>query len=321
MRPNVDIGWETHGAIKALADARYDGDLDRAYKEVLNRGLEYSALPAQERVSASDGMTVKFIPTEGAGDPVVFHKLLGRSPQLYSVGHGPYATLTVAELEERLATISRYAGVDVEGAAFGLRRAGGCWVGWGFGEFLAALADPLSRYQETEFTELAREEVGLVFSVGDAYVILRGRHLPDENQVGNIHVQVLAEGWPVRRDSALKAVVDELDAEFVNGSPLSERAQTGLEQASVVVEPLEFLTHIEDGKEWIHAIVIENPFRTGDLHTETPRVAEPQQAVMHLTSHELRDEAPSSRYQLEEYAIIDEDLVNLTLSGSRSRST
>lgn len=321
MRPNVDIGWETHGAIKELADARYDGDLDRAYKEVLDRGLEYSALPAQERLGAGDGANVEFIPTEGAGEPIVFHKLLGRSPQLYSVGNGPYATLTLEEFRERLSTISRYAGVDVEGAAFGLRRSGGCWVGWGFGDFLAALSDPLSRYQETEFTGLAHEEVGLVFSVGDTFVVLRGRHLPNDNQVGNVHIQVLAEGWPVRRDSSLKAVVDALDAEVVNGSALSERAQTGLKPASVVVEPLEFLTHIEDGREWTHAIVIENPFRTGKLQTDTPRVTEPNQAVMHLTSHELRDEAPSNRYHLEEYGVTDADIVNITLSGSWSRPT
>ena len=321
MRPNVDIGWETHGAIKELADARYDGDLDRAYKEVLDRGLEYSALPAQERLETGDGANVEFIPTDGAGDPIIFHKLLGRSPQLYSVGHGPYATLTVAELEERLSTISRYAGVDVEGAAFGLRRSGGCWVGWGFGDFLAALSDPLSRYQETEFTELAREEVGLVFSIGDAYIVLRGRHLPDDNQVGNVHVQVLAEGWPVRRDSALKAVVDELDAGFVNGSPLSERAQTGLKQASVAVESLEFLTHIEDGKEWTHAIVIENPFRTGKLDFDIPHAAEPNRVVMHLPSNELMDETLASDYQLKEYSITGTGIVNLTLSGSGSRPT
>ena len=44
MRPNIDIGWEIHGSVKAIADARYNGDLDLAYREVLNRGLTYSAL-------------------------------------------------------------------------------------------------------------------------------------------------------------------------------------------------------------------------------------------------------------------------------------
>ena len=134
-------GGRPTAAIKALADARYDGDLDRAYDEVLNRGLEYSALPTQERLTTGDGANVEFIPTEGAGEPVVFHKLLGRSSTLYSVGHGPHTTIKIEELTERLSTISRYAGVGVEGAAFGLRRPGGSWVGWGFGDFLAALSN------------------------------------------------------------------------------------------------------------------------------------------------------------------------------------
>lgn len=316
MRPNVDIGWENHGTIKAIADARYDGDLDRAYNEVLKRGLQYSAIPGEERMEAGDIANVRFIPTEQMGEPFVFHRYLGRSANLYSVGRGPYTTFETDEIREHLATISRYRKVGVEDAAFGLRRSGGSWIGWGFGDFIEALSRPVARYRDTGFEELSREEAGLVFGVGGDYVILRGRHLPEQDRLGNVHLTVLAEGQPVEVDSSLQAVLGEFDAQLANTTKLSESTYTGSIREASAVEPIEYLTHMEHGQEWAHGLVIENPFRTGELHHDNQTVADPEQVVMYLSDHELMDEVSSSRYQITDYGITIVGVTNITLSGT-----
>ena len=320
MRPNVDIGWEDHGAIKAIADARYGGDLDDAYTEVLKRGLKYSAIPGSERIEAGDAANIRFIPTEGEGNPFVFHRHLGRSTNLYSVGQGPYKTFEIDEIRERLATISRYENVGIENAAFGLRRSGGNWVGWGFGNFVEALSRPVDRYRDIDFDELSREEAGIVFNVGSDSVILRGRHLPEHNVLGNVHLKMLTEGWPMRLDSSSEAVLGEFGARVMNPTEFPERAHIGPVHETISVRPIGYLTHMEREREWVHGFMIENPFKSKELHHDDPTIGFPEYVALYLTDHKLRDEAPSSEYQIEEYGVNFGSVTNITLLGSWSQS-
>ena len=271
-------------------------------------------------METGDAANVRFIPTEGEGPPFVFHRYLGRSTNLYSVGHGPYKTFEIDEIRERLATISRYENVGVENAAFGLRRPSGSWVGWGFGDFVEALSRPVARYRDTDFDELSREEVGIVFNVSSDYVILRGRYLPEHNVLGNVHLKMLTEGWPVRLDSSSEAVLGEFDARVANVTEFPEHAHTGPIHETISVKPTEYLTHMEQGSEWVHGLVIENPFRSGELHHEDPTIEFPEHVAVYITDHELREEAPSSEYQIEEYGVTFGSVTNITLFGSWSRS-
>jgi hypothetical protein len=320
MRPNIDIGWEIHGSVKAIADARYNGDLDLAYREVLNRGLTYSAIPGNERIEAGEITNVQFIPTEGEGVPLVFHQFLGRSTDLYSVGHGPYKTFEIDEIREHLTTVSRYDGVGIENAAFGLRRPGGSWVGWGLGDFVEALSQPIKRYRDTDFDELSHEEAGVVFNVGNDHVILRGRHLPEDGLLGNVHIEILAEARPVRLDSSLEAVIDEFDAQIVNATELSDHAHTGPIHETISVDPIEYLTYMNQRKEWIYGFLIENPFRSEKLHHNDPDIKSPAYVAMYLSDHELMDEAHSSEYWVKEYSVTSSRVSNMTLFGTWSRS-
>ena len=98
--------------------------------------------------------------------------------------------------------------------------------------------------------------------------------------------------------------------------PLTERAQTGLRQEVFEVVPVEYLTHTENGREWAHALLIENPFRTEALHHDNPTVLDPDHVVMELSSYELLDDASSASYRLEEYGATVAIIVNISLSGS-----
>lgn len=318
MRPNVDINWSSHGTIKEIAATCYDGDLDRAYNEVLERGLEYSAIPCEEQMETGSLENIVRIPIKGAGTPITFHEFLGQDTPLYSTGYGPYKTLAIEDLEEQLRTISRYSAVAVDTAAFGIRRDEANWVGWGFGDFIKAVSSPLDRYRETDLNELAHEEVGLVFSVGDDYVTLRGRHFPDDRSIGDLHAEVLASGRPIRSSSSLEAVLHELDVQLINASEVSDQAHRPLTGASFTPKSVGTVSYVDRSREWVDKVVIKNPFETGQLDHQDPTLGAPENVIIHLTDHKLASEGSPTQYQVKNHAVTLGDIANISIVGTWS---
>ena len=318
MRPNVDIDWDNHGRIKSLAEGRYDGDLDQAYNAVLKRGLRYSAIPSEPQVESGDPTGTIFISTEHEGDPIIFNQFLGQESTLYSVGHGPYSTYSVSEFINILTTISQYKSVSHEKSSFGIRRSGGNWVGWGFGDLFAALQQPFKRYKQTGFSDLSREEIGLVFRVGSDYVVIRGRHTPEDEMIGNLYLDVLVDGCPTSINSTLEAVLGEFGAEMVNATELTGGFHTGLTHETFSVDPIEYTTYKDRTNSWIDKIVIENPFRTGKLNIDAAGVDVPENVVVHLSHHLMENEAASADYKIDNYCVTVDKMINISMSGNWS---
>jgi len=316
MRPNVDIDWDNHGRIKSLAEGRYDGDLDQAYNAVLKRGLRYSAIPSESQVETGDPIGTEFIPTENEGNPIIFDRFLGQESELYSVGHGPYTTYSVSNFIKMLKTVSQYDNVGHKKSSFGIRRQGGNWVGWGFGDLFAALEQPTKRYGQTEFTNLTHEEIGLVFRVGSDYVVIRGRHIPEDEMIGNVHLDVLVDGCPTSINSTLEAVLGEFGAEMVNATELTGAYHTGLTHEAFPVDPIGNTTYSDKSNIWVDKIMIENPFRTGKLTIDVAGVDSPEKLVVHLSHHVIKNEDASTDYWVENYSVTVNGVINVSMSGN-----
>jgi len=109
-------------------------------------------------------------------------------------------------------------------------------------------------------------------------------------------MRVLTEGRPLRPNNALETVLGEFDARLVNATNPPEDAHTGSIREAIEVEPIEYLTYTEQDREIAHGLVIENPFKSNELHHTDPSVLDPEYVVVHLSDHELMDESRSSRY-------------------------
>lgn len=322
MRPNIDLNWELHGPIKELAEARYNGDLSAAYRAVLKRGLKYTAIPREEIEIPTRDYESIFIPTNGSTHlrkPILFYYTFGETnlPQ-YSF-FGRQRSIDHSEFTAALRTIGRFDKVDIDHAAFGIRRPQGMWAGFEFGNFIAALEEPLNRYGQTSFTHLEDEVIGLIFSVGHGDVFLSGKHHLEEGEITDLRVRALTTDLLPGSDSVIFPIFDELGATMELPSKFSGKHSTVTEGLPLEVEPIRSITTDSFSNLLMDAVLIKNPFADGSLAYDTAEWAYPDQVLMYVPPSLSSAESDEQGYTLEKVYIVQEDseYLNMYFKGLR----
>ena len=299
-----DTNPELRLTIEALARARYDGDIDAAYRDVLETGLDHTAIPAGPGFDSADSTLdhVYYTTAQNRMNATLFHRFVARyGRQLVAFGDSGGATMTVTAFLEELMTVSQYAGVDHEIASFSIADRDQQWFGWGFADFATALRKTADRTQQAKHESDIPENVSLVFHARNVTVLIQFTHdwTHTPAQAENIRVKMYASGEPFEHRKTLSTIARHFGGSLGAITPFDARASWTL---STLVEPLAYLTDT-DG-DWVTKIVIDLtdvPLKTTPDMTFTPIL--PERAVVHLSYHAPVEIARSCCYKVEHCTI------------------
>jgi hypothetical protein len=319
MRPDVDIDESLDGVLSELAEKRYDGDRSKAYNQVIKKGLKYTGIPRQKPIEEGDIDNVPFInlTSEGfqerlpPGPPIVFHQYLSLSESLYHTRAVCSSSMKIKEFKESLKTLSQYRGVEVDEAAFGIRRRGGIWVGWGFADCIASLSKYLERHKQADLEEYRREEFGLVFAVGSVYVMISARHQDSTSELRQINLQLVERDPTQNTDDAVSTVLGVFDADTRSTAKIVD-SRHHYEHKIIPIESEEVTRSAAPNGRMTEKIQIKTHENTDHLS----RIDKPEELVLHLISQVAKEEWNKKSYQVEEFGVTDHKLINISLRGN-----
>ncbi|MFH5801643.1 hypothetical protein [Haladaptatus sp. CMAA 1911] len=314
-----DTDPEQQLTIEAIARARYDGDIDAAYREVLETGLDHTAIPARRAIDSADGTLdhVYYMTAQNRKRATLFHRFVAQyGRQLVTFGDSGGATMTVTAFLEELMTVSQYGGVDHKVASFSIADWDQQWYGWGFANFATALRSTADRTQQAKYESDVPENVSLVFSVNTVTVLVQFTHDRTHTpaQAKDIRIKMYASGEPFEHRKTLSTIVRHFGGSLGAITPFDARASWTL---STLVEPCAYLTDT-DGN-WVTKIVIDLAdvqLKTTPDMTFTPIL--PERAVVHLSSYSSVATAPTNRYRVDHCTIarLDGGVCNVALRGN-----
>ena len=328
MRPSIDIDKSLHGRIEDVSDNLYDGNNTDAYTAVLERGLDHMPTPTGESFSPGSVDNAQFITTrdkepphdtQECSPPIVFHRDLSLNTPLTMVSSSSPSEVGFDEFEEQLTRISQMPSVRDDEAAFGIRRKGGMWVGWSFGDALAALRDPSQRYACTDFEALATEEFGLVFSVGRDYFVIRARPDHETETLSKFTVQLLKRDF----GSAIPDHATQIAGELAATLRTSQQLEPPTHHSSLMtheIDPAEFLATPDADPAFYGQIRITNPFGSDTDLPYTSDFADglevPDGLLIFLPHHVSREKPQAKQYKISNMGVTDTIVRNISIQGA-----
>lgn len=322
MRPNIDIDWGCHGPIKDLAKARFDGDLNAAYTAVIKRGLKYTAVPEDSIVVPDGEYACTFIESHSGRStfptPITFYRGLKNRLRLDYTYSANQRSLESSELTNALRTIGRYTQVDIDNAAFCIRRPRGLWAGFEFGNFIAALEQPIHRYQHSPFEQMERETFGFIFDCETGTISLSGTYVPEFDEVRDLSVRAFSIYLPIGIQKIIPTIFNHLGTRITPPTEFTGQLHSTTESHPVEQTHDEYVTTEGVNQPLVKAVSIENPFANGLLETTSDECQQPEHVFMHISDSLPVTEAEQQQFVLNEAHITGQefDVLNMSLHGS-----
>jgi hypothetical protein len=326
MRPAVDIDRVTHANVEKIADIWFDGDIDQAYNELLEEGMRQ--FPPVSFDTISDGAVENLIPinihsvqsvSSEVPLPITFHGDLGRNSKLFVTNFASeMLSLTIDDLTDKLRTIGRAKGVYERKAAFCLRRTNQSWVGWGFGDCIAALQDRLERYKQAECSNYGPEQFSLIFQIdGPQYYCIRGTVRDTSlTELTQLDIQLFSGDENPQTDSKLNDLIHgqfKLDEQSTHHVESHKKERFG---GSEIVETIDTATTTTADKEGKFSIVITDEWPK-QINTDAlpPIPGVPERLPVHFDQIANVNSADSIIYNVREISITVENVVNVSAFG------
>lgn len=304
--------------IRELAHARFDGDVDAAYRAILDVGLDSVAVPRRRGMATTEGDLdrVRYTETNDHTNDGVFLRFFpGPVDSLYSFGKSGYATMELSSFCAELETVTRYDGVHHEAAAFSLADWDGQWYGWSAADFATALRETDERHRRADRESVLAEDGRLLFRVDDVAVLVQFTHELTTNRIANVRLTMYAPGDPFGNRRRLETIARHFEGTLGAISTADYYARGRHREP---VEPVAYLTKSSGGFEWVTRVVIE---RTPSLVRDALGHyggTFPRELVLNLKHHAPLRYAHDCRYQIEEYAVAELNgaVWNVTLEGN-----
>jgi len=287
MRPNIDVSPSLNGRVREYADAR-DLTLANGYREIIERGLEHTRLPASdadrdEVLGGGSLGRVRFTPTAHAGGhPVVTFSPTFTSGMVPPVvigtsGSGMSSVSGQEELGDALAEAAPYLSNKGTGASWAIRQTTGLWYGEGLADYYTALDKQTQRYERNPIENPHHAEAATLVcplkTASSAVLVIDSQ--PSQGAAGTLGgdrtryftLHFATEGYPVE-STIFEKVAGVFGRELRHAKPMTDyfsaRSIGGSSFISIdrgaVVDQIEY--EDEYGPNWIEQIIVENPFRT-----------------------------------------------------------
>lgn len=311
---DLDPGY--YFRIKALADARFEGDKEAALKTVLATGLDNLAVPNEQTVEPDSGSMERVHYTaenDKNASALFIRSFPGRGDELITFGSIGVEKFDRQTFLDELETICRYDDVNRDRASFVFADNEGQWFGWGLLDFGSTLCHCQQRYESVDRNPPGSEKMVVGFRVGAFLVVLHGAYEPVKDVVNLVSLDIYGTGEPLDNRNTLATITGHFGGSLGSIEPFDKgHHETRMAHP---IEPIEFIESPRDPTFYDRAIV-PLPSSLGIRPPSLPSSMMPNRGVVNFSHHVSKESAEDHRYQILRVRVVDLGAkVNIELRG------
>jgi hypothetical protein len=272
MRPNIDVPWQLHGEIKEYSELQ-NISIEESYLKLLEAGLDATPITEEHSLRRSIYNKTTFIPRSNSKHAAVctFHPYTLSGSVAFRTGD---TTQSLDQVEQILAELQRFAGLDTDRGVFTVQQNNGAWIGRSLSTYFDTLGNQDTRYEslpddfslETHHSEAAFFVSSVrggsaVAPQGLSTISVSAQPTVDGEAVNHFQISLATNGIPLDPQKI---------AEFGNriGMSVGNGQQREPLHISVPhndcteleIEPVQRITEENHRQEWVTSLICENPF-------------------------------------------------------------